>query len=207
MGEFLGLVSTKNKVKISILTWGKGFYSLQCPNSSWLEWKRMTKNSKLQFLQTKKQRGFGFFVNNFIKNRACYIKKKDNFSKFKDQINNLLKLRLLLLLLCIFPDFSIETLRLVQLFRSRVTQMYSLERSITSATLWASSNCSSMSLDVVGISTGDKLSSLLKFSAAMTGWFLYRVNCLKSAPPIVNFWTRQKSLMSSFSDLSSFTSK
>ena len=36
---------------------------------------------------------------------------------------------------------------------------------------------------------GVKFSSLAKFSAALTSWFLNRINWLTSASPIVRFWT------------------
>ena len=50
-------------------------------------------------------------------------------------------------------------------------------------TLWASVSCSSTSSDIVCISTGDKISYLPRFSAAMTSGFLNRMNWLKYASP------------------------
>ena len=91
-----------------------------------------------------------------------------------------------------------EVSGLATLYRSRVTQIYLFAPSTTSNTLWASFSCSSMSLDIVGISTGVKFSYLSVFSAALTSCFLNRRNWLKSASPIVRFWTGRNSLLSSF---------
>ena len=70
-----------------------------------------------------------------------------------------------------------------------------LARSTLSTTLWASFSLS-MFLYIVGISTGDKFSSLPKLSAAMTSSFLNRMNWLLSPSPIVKFRTRRNSLLS-----------
>ena len=122
-----------------------------------------------------------------------------------NHIDNLLKL-FVLLLPCKNSDLSMGTLRFAPLYRSGVTQIFLFARSTTSTTLWASLSCSSLSLDIVGISTGDKFSSVAKFSARRTSWFPNRINWLKSASPNVGFWTSRNSLLSSFLHNLSFTS-
>ena len=63
-----------------------------------------------------------------------------------------------------------------------------------------------MSPDNNGISTGHNFSYQPSFSAAMTSWFLKRMQDLNSVSPIVMFWTRRKSLFLSFLIILSFTS-
>ena len=129
------------------------------------------------------------WVDNFIIYRIQYFKQIDKIFKFLINLHNLFRL-LVLLLPCKGSDLSKKTLRL---YRSRVSQIFLLAPSSTSTNLWAGLSCSSMSLDVVGISTGDKFSYLAKFCAAVTRWFLNRTNLLKSASPIVRFWISQNS--------------
>ena len=96
---------------------------------------------------------------------------------------------LVLLLLCKKLDLSIRAMKFSTLYCTSVTKKFLFARSTTSTRLWASLSCSSMSLDFVGISIGDKFSSLANFSAGMTSWFLNRIIWLKTASPILSFST------------------
>ena len=63
------------------------------------------------------------------------------------------------------------------------------------------------SLDVVGICTGDKISSLPKYSATIVSWFLNRMSCLINDSPILRIWIRRKSLLLPLSITLCLTSK
>ena len=121
-------------------------------------------------------------------------------------INNLLRL-VVVLLPCIYLDLCIRTLWLSTLYQNRGTQIFLFARSTTSSTRWASFSCSSLSLGTVGIITRDRISSPAKFSAAMTSWFLNRLNWLNSASLSVRFYTSRKTLLSCGLENLSFSSK
>ena len=93
------------------------------------------------------------------------------------------------------------------LYRSSVTQILLFARSSRSTTLWASLCGSSIYLDNVRISTGDKFSSVAKFSTAIPSWFFNSINWLKFASPVIRCRASRNSLLSTFLKPLSFTSK
>ena len=129
----------------------------------------------------------------------------DNF-KFVFHIDSLLKL-LILIFPCKYSNLGIRSLWLVTIYRNRNTRNFMLARSTTSTSFWASLSFSSMSLDIVGIRTLDKFSSLAKLSVALTSRFLNCKNWLKLASPLLRFWTIRKSSLSSSLRTLGFKSK
>ena len=90
------------------------------------------------------------------------------------------------------------------LYPSTVTKIFLFEKSTVSTTIWASLCWSTMSLEIVSICSGDKFSSLLKFSAA-TSWLRNPRSCMKSTSHFVTFCTSQIALKPSLLKISKLT--
>ena len=111
---------------------------------------------------------------------------------------------------CIFADLSLSTLRLVHIVpRQRhiylpVGMVHNLNKLVSKLV------CSTRSSHIAVISTRDKFCCLPNFPAAKTSLFLRCIKWLQSASSIVGFWTfwtRQKSLLTSFLNTLGFKSK
>ena len=203
--KFLELFAQHDKVPFLILVWERSFFYLQSSNSFWLEKKKkcyrvIRCKSFYRTLQialititlsctefSTSSRWINFSSLDFTS--TFYW----NFSSSFLFANN--------------RTWAYELFGLSRLNHGRVTQIFPFVRSNTSTTLWHSLSCSSKSLESVGISIGDKFSSIAWFSAAMTNWFLNCKNWLKSVSPAVRFCTSRNSLLSSFLKILSSTSK
>ena len=138
-------------------------------------------------------------------NRIHHIRWIDKLFKCITLEDNLLKL-LVFLLLTKIQTWAYGLSALSTLYHSRFTQIYPYGRPTTSTNLWAGLSCSSKSLDIFGIGTGDKFSPLAKLSAALTSWFLNCLNWLISATCRVRFWTSRNPSLSLCLQTLSFTS-